>query len=331
MRPYEPLFRNPHTCTILANFWPRKYDWSGFPMEDRLVQTDPDTQVRVQTQHPQVEAIGEVVLVHGLEGGGDSGYIVSMAWHALHAGFVVHRFHMRTCRGTAHLCKTLYHAGLTSDLRVFLESRSSERLVFLVGYSLGANVSLKLAGDLGETDLIHGVCAISTPIDLAASVRNMAKLHNRLYERRFVKRMRKRVFETGRYEWRDLRACRSLYEFDDKITAPSFGFRGADHYYETQSCQNVLDRIRVPTLLIQAKDDTYIPFECYNHPAIAGNPNISLLATEHGGHLGFLNRRGQRFWLDEAAIHFLKSLVGQAQPFPHSRTTAGACGLPRES
>jgi hypothetical protein len=311
MRPYEPLFKNPHTSTILANFWPRKYDWSEFPMQDRLIQTDPDTQVRVQTQHPRTEPLGEIVLVHGLEGGGDAGYIVSMAWHALHAGFITHRFHMRTCGDTAHLCKTLYHAGLTSDLRTFLESLPRTRPVFLVGFSLGANVSMKLAGELGETELIQGVCGISTPLDLAAGVRRLGKLDNRLYERRFLKRMRKRLFATGRYAWKDLKSARTLYEIDDRITAPSFGFRGADHYYETQSCQNFLAQIRVPALLIQAKDDTYIPFECYGHPAIASNPHIRLLATERGGHLGFLNREGQRFWLDEAAIHFLQSVVSR--------------------
>ncbi|HEX4276782.1 MAG TPA: alpha/beta fold hydrolase [Bryobacteraceae bacterium] len=305
MRPFDPLFTNPHVLTILANFWPREYDWSRFPQENRLIQTDPDTQVLVQTQLPNGEPKGEVVLVHGLEGGGDAGYIVSMAWHALNAGFIAHRFHMRTCGGTAHLCKTLYHAGLTSDLRVFVESLSGNYPVFLVGFSLGANVSLKMAGELGETSLIQGVVGISTPLDLAAGVRRLAKLDNRLYERRFLKRMRRRVFATGRFAWKDLKAARTLYDIDDKITAPSFGFEGADHYYATQSCQNVLHQIRVPTLLIQAKDDTYIPFEIFSHPAISSNPFLRLLSTEHGGHLGFLARRGQRFWLDDTAIDFL--------------------------
>src|SRR5215472_10038418 len=121
MRPFQPLFRNPHVLTILGNFWPRKYDFSRYPMESRFVRTDADTEVLVQTQRPAGEPLGEVVLLHGLEGGGDSGYIRSMAWRALETGSVTHRFHMRTCGGTERRCKTLYHAGLTSDLRVFLE------------------------------------------------------------------------------------------------------------------------------------------------------------------------------------------------------------------
>jgi hypothetical protein len=234
-----------------------------------------------------------------------------MAWDVLNAGFVAHRFHMRTCGGTAQMCKTLYHAGLTSDLRVFLEGLESERAglpVFLIGFSLGGNVALKLAGELGATELIQGVCAISTPIDLASGVRRIGRLDNRLYERRFLKRMRQRLLATGRYGQRQLSAARSLYEIDDRITAPSFGFEGAEHYYTTQSSQRYLDRIRVPTLLIQAKDDTFIPFEMFRHPAIESNPCLRLIATEHGGHLGFLARHGPRFWLDETAIEFLTSI-----------------------
>jgi predicted alpha/beta-fold hydrolase len=312
MRAFEPLLTNPHLLTILANFWPRKHDHSRFPIEDRLVRIDEETQVLVQTQRPAVAPVGQVVLLHGLEGSGEAGYIQSMAWDVLHAGFVAHRFNMRTCGGTAHLSRTLYHGGLTSDLRTFLQLLDGERSglpVFPIGFSLGGNLVLKLAGELGDTELIHGVCAISTPIDLAAGVRRVGKRDNRLYERRFLKHMRKRLFATGRYTRAELEAARTIYEIDDKITAPSFGFEGADHYYATQSAQAFLDRIRVPTLLITAKDDTFIPFEMFEHPAIASNPFLRLIATEHGGHLGFLSKRGARFWLDEVAIEFLLDVL----------------------
>ena len=314
MRAFEPLFKNPHILTILANFWPRKYDHSRFPIEDRLVRTDEDTQVLVQTQRPSVAPVGHVVFLHGLEGSGEAGYIQSMAWEVLNAGFIAHRFNMRTCGGTAHLSKTLYHGGLTSDLRTFLELLEGERSglpVFLIGFSLGGNLVLKLAGELGETELIQGVCAVSTPIDLAAGVQRVGKRDNRLYERRFLKHMRERLFATGRYTRAELEAARTIYEIDNKITAPSFGFEGADHYYATQSSQAFLDRIRVPTLLIQAKDDTFIPFEMFDHPAIGSNPFLRLIATEHGGHLGFLSRRGARFWLDEVVVEVLRDAVSE--------------------
>ena len=313
MRPFEPLFRNPHALTILGNFWPRKYDFAQFPLENRLIRTDPDTQVLVQTQYPKSTPAGEVVLLHGLEGSGEAGYIRSMAWDLLQDGFVSHRFYHRTCGNTEHFCKTLYHAGLTSDLLVFLQQRRKEIgpdvPLLLCGFSLGGNVALKLAGELGETDLIHGACAISTPIDLAMGVRRMRKFDNRVYERRFLKHMRKRLVATGRYTARELAGLKSLYDIDDRVTAPSFGFGNADNYYATQSAKNFLSSIRVPTLLIQAKDDTYIPFEMYEDPDIWTNPYLSLIATEHGGHLGYLSRRGARFWVDEIAIDFMKTAV----------------------
>src|SRR5205823_13378160 len=118
--------------------------------------------------------------------------------------------------------------------------------------------------------------------------RRMGKLDNRIYERRFVKAMRNRLFATGRYSRSELKAARSLYEIDDRITAPSFGFENADHYYATQSANAYLNRIRVPTLLIQAQDDTFIPFETFRHPALSSNPFLQLIPPKHGGHPGLL-------------------------------------------
>lgn len=319
MRPFIPLVRNPHLLTILGNFWPRKFDFSRWPVESRLIRTDPASQVLVQTQSPE-NARAEVVFVHGLEGGGDAGYIVSMAHACLSAGFVTHRFHMRTCGGTEHLTRTLYHAGLTSDLRVFLTQHEGPRLpVFLVGFSLGGNVVLKLAGELGDAapDLIAGVCAVSTPIDLGACAHRIGERDNRMYERRFVKRMKNRLIATGRYTEEQFRNARSIYAIDDQITAPSFGFGTADRYYETQSAGRYLDRIRIPALLVQAKDDTFIPFAIFDHPAFRSNPNLTLLATEHGGHLGFLQRHGRRFWVDEVVTGWIeKRLAGAPSSIP---------------
>jgi predicted alpha/beta-fold hydrolase len=307
---FEPIVRNPHLLTILGNFWPRGYDFAPFPEDRRLIRTDPDTQVLVVTQRPVKPAVGHVVLLHGLEGSGDSGYNLSMTWELLNAGFIVHRLHTRTCGGTEHLCKTLYHGGLTSDLRSFLTQLKAEQdglPVFLIGFSLGGNVALKFAGEEGETDLIHAVCAISTPIDLAACSRRIGEPDNALYQMRFLNRMKERLIATGRYTRADLAGCQTMWEIDDRVTAPSFGFEGAAHYYGTQSAQNFLAGIRVPTLLIQAKDDSFIPFGIFSHPSIAANPHITLLATEYGGHLGFISKRAPRFWVDHAALEFIRA------------------------
>lgn len=308
MEHFDPLFRNPHWQTVAGHYWKRP---SGalFPTVRRYYQTEPEVQVLVVSQYPSAAAMGNIVMVHGLEGSGDAGYMQGLSAAALRSGFATHRFNMRTCGGTERLCQTLYHAGLTSDLLAVLRELSNEGRapVFLVGFSLGGNVVLKLAGELGEAaaPLVRGVCAVSTPIDLEASARRIAEPDNRLYERRFVNRMRDRLCATGRYQDRDFAGLDSILGIDERITAPSFGFGNAANYYRTQSALRYLDGLRVPVLLIQAKDDTFIPFDIFHAEAVRSNPRIELLATEHGGHLGFIGRRPQRFWADQAIIGWI--------------------------
>jgi predicted alpha/beta-fold hydrolase len=308
MTPFRPLFRNPHLQTIAGHFWKRPKD-GGPTTERRLYRTEPDVQVLVESQRPAREAAGEIVLLHGLEGSGQSACVRGMAAAALQAGFAVHRFHMRTCGGTERLCSTLYHAGLTGDLLAVLRQfRADGRApAFLVGFSLGGNVALKLAGELGDSalPLLAGVAAVSAPIDLEASARRIGERRNRVYERRFVRRMRARLIATGRYSRADFAGMRSLWDIDDRITAPSFHFGGAANYYKTQSAIRYLAGVRVPVLLIQAKDDTFIPFENFESQAVRSNPRIRLLATENGGHLGFLARGKRRFWAEETVLGWI--------------------------
>lgn len=304
MDEFVPLFRNPHVQTITGHFWPRALDTRRHPVRRRIYRTAPGVQVAVDEQQPETRR-GDVILVHGLEGSGEAGYMRGMAQTALRAGFAAHRFHMRTCGGTEAFSNTLYHSGLTADLLAVI--RELGRPVFLVGFSLGGNVVLKLAGELGAEapGLVRGVCAVSTPIDLAACARRLGERQNRMYELRFLRRMRARLIATGRYRAADFAGLDSIIAFDHRITAPAFGFRDAWHYYETQSAKGFLEGIRVPALLIQARDDTLIPFQVFQHPALRANRSLRLLATSHGGHLGFLARGANRFWLDATIIEWI--------------------------
>src|SRR5215831_2157405 len=139
LRPFRPIVPNHHLLTIAGNFWPRRLDTKRYPVEAKLYRTEADVQVLVQSQRPRGEALGEIILTHGLEGSGESGYMRSLSQAGLEAGFAMHRFHMRTCGGTERLCQTLYHAGLTSDLLSVARQlhQQGRTPVYLAGFSLG--------------------------------------------------------------------------------------------------------------------------------------------------------------------------------------------------
>ncbi len=277
---------------------------------------DGNTAVVAFEHQPRGVATGQIIILHGLEGSSEAGYIASLSQAALIRGFGVHRLNMRTCGGTEELCETMYHSGLTGDTRFVLEELQRRDLgpLFLAGFSLGGNVVLKLAGELGNNPLIAAAASISTPIDLAAAVRAIDKPSNVLYVRRFLNRLRNRIRRKSEispdlYTREGLNEVRTIWEFDDRFTAPLFGFGTAANYYATQSATNYLSAIRTPTLLIAAKDDPLVPFEAYRNPAFKSNPALHLIATEYGGHLGFLSRNKPRFWVDGVLLDFFEQQI----------------------
>lgn len=303
--PYHPLFAQPDAATIVGRYWPVRLD----PGEPRLFSTESGVQV-LGRGHWRNARAPVAVLVHGLEGAADSTYMRWMAHAALDAGFDVLRLNVRNCGGTEHLAPTLYHSGLTADLRAVVAQLAPRRL-FLIGFSMGGNQAMKLAGEWGPNPQSHvaAVCAISAPIDLAACARRLAEPRNRLYERRFLRQLRARLRRKARLfpdriSLAPLADVRSIIDFDDRITAPAFGFRDAWDYYEQSSALRHLDSVRVPSLLIQARDDPFIPFESFRLPA---NPALHLLAPEHGGHVSFLSRTPPRFWAARQAIRFFEA------------------------
>jgi predicted alpha/beta-fold hydrolase len=280
-----------------------------FPLIRRIYRTAPDVEVAVDEQTPANGAppVARVMMIHGLEGSSASGYLQSLSHELLNAGYATHRFNMRSCGGSEDLSSTNYHAGQTSDALAVLRHIRSEWQgpLFLAGFSLGGNVSLKLAGELGNDaiGLLDGVCSISTPIDLTACSDALEHRRNFIYENRFLVHLKARILRRHQkypdlYDIRPLEGVRTIRQFDDVYTAKLFGFGTAANYFATQSSNQFLENIRIPTLLIQAKDDPLIPFRVYDHPAIRGNPNLHLIATDHGGHVGFIAQSQPRFWVD---------------------------------
>ena len=300
---------------MAGNFWSRPDVDRRWPVEAVVYQTEPQVSVLVHSQRPQGDVRGEIIMVHGLEGSSAAGYARSMSYAALELGYATHRFNMRSCGGTEHLALSNYHSGQTSDLLHVLKERrqKSDLPIYLVGFSLGGNVVLKLTGELGDQarDLVTAVCAVSTPIDLKACAKALGKRENVIYEQRFLSRLRGRIRLRHKqapqtYSLEPLKKIRTIYDFDDLYTGPLFGFGNADTYYETQSANQFLGKIRIPALVVQAKDDPLIPFSVYDHPAFRENPCLTLVAVEHGGHLGFIARHQPRFWLDGVVTDWLK-------------------------
>ena len=323
MTPFQPFFRNAHLATIAGNYWRRNLDPKRFPVTARLFETEPGVRVLVHSQLPGVEPKAHAIIVHGLEGSSAAGYACSLAQALLEDGYAAHRFNMRSCGGTErHSGRALYHSGQTGDLReVIREIRAADGKPFIIiGFSLGGNVVLKLAGELGARAVDEGiaaVCAVSTPIDLAACVRELHRPANCLYANRFLKRLKGRIrakerLTPGLFPVRRLSEVRTVWDFDDVFTAPAFGFGTAENYYATQSSAQFLERIRIPALLIQAKDDPLIPFSVFDLPAFRANPNLRLIATEHGGHIGFISRHLPRFWVDGVIVEWMAGVWEQA-------------------
>jgi predicted alpha/beta-fold hydrolase len=254
--------------------------------------------------------------VHGLEGSSLSQYVIGTASKAWAAGMSVVRMNMRTCGGTEQLTQTLYHSGLSSDvgavLRGIVEQKNIRR-VGLVGYSMGGNLVLKLAGDLGANAPaeLKAVAAVSPAADLAASADAMHDWSNRVYEWKFLlslmRRFKRRIAAHPAL-YKKARWPASIREFDDIITAPYCGFSGADDYYHRAAAARVLEKIAVPTLVVHAADDPFIRLLPETREKMQANPHITFLETAHGGHCAFLAQPNgyDGRWAERQIVHFFR-------------------------
>ncbi|HSB12268.1 MAG TPA: alpha/beta fold hydrolase, partial [Blastocatellia bacterium] len=307
-----------------GHFIPRRFRMVDRRPEPRVFDTAPG--VRVLTHCSWQEdrlSKATLILVHGMEGSSESRYMLGTAEKALAAGFSVVRVNYRNCGGTEHLTPTLYHAGLTDDLRQIIHDlieRDGLREIYLIGFSLGGNMVLKLAGEYGASipSEIRGVVGISASIDLAACADAIELRRNIVYSTRFVLSLRGRLRRKAelfpdRYDPSLLRGVWTIRQFDDAYVAPHCGFRDSADYYERASALRVIDRVRVPTLIIHAKDDPFIPFSQIEQPEVASNPNISVLAPDQGGHVGFISANGEgesRFWAESTVVRFVELISG---------------------
>jgi predicted alpha/beta-fold hydrolase len=320
------VWRSGHAQTIIGYLTPRRSRLRRLHADDetRLFQVEADVQMLAhcrwqesRTEHPTL------VLLHGLEGSSESVYMLGTADKAFQNGFNTVRVNMRNCGGTEHLTPTLYHSGLSSDMLAItreLIAQDCLQHIYLCGFSMGGNIVLKFAGEMGaDTPAeLQAVCAVSPSLDLRACALAIEHPSNRIYQRRFVRSLHRRLRQKAalfpnRYDTGDLARVRTVREFDEAYTAPHAGFRDADDYYAQSSALPLLANTRRPVLIVHAQDDPFVPFESFKHPNVSDNPNVVLLAPSGGGHVGFVAARDphnpeDRFWAENRVVEFCRAI-----------------------
>lgn len=307
--------------TLAATFWPRPR--LAAPAADRLFTVEPGTRLLGRCHwQPQPKSRATLVLVHGLEGSSESPYMLGTAGRALAAGMNVIRMNQRNCGGTEELTPTLYNSGLSGDYAAIVRELAEEGFpeIFVAGYSMGGNLVLKMAGEMGAAApvALRGIVAVCPSLDLAACVAAIESPRNRLYHWHFVRALKQRMRRKAglfpeiysRDGLRQLDRIRSIREFDDAITAPHSGYRDAADYYFRASALRVADRIATPTLVIAAKDDPMVPIASVAQPPVTQNPSITLVMPDYGGHCGFVSRfRQERFWAEARVAEWCAALA----------------------
>ena len=261
-----------------------------------------------------------VVLIHGLTGCSTGTYMLVSARHLLRLGYPVLRLNLRGAGPTRGLCRQQYHAGRSEDLRAALAALPAAltgRGVFAVGYSLGANMLLNYLGEQGADGPVRAAGAISAPIDLAAASRRIRAPRNRAYHGWLLRRMQEEALGGDGFsaaEREAIRAARSVYEFDQRLVGPSNGFAGADDYYARCSGLRFLPAIAVPTLVIHALDDPWIPGATYRQFDWNSTPGLVPLLPGRGGHVGFHGAGTRLPWHDRCLEIFFAEMTGERGP-----------------
>jgi predicted alpha/beta-fold hydrolase len=314
---YRPRFTGGHLQTLYAWARQRRFPTLSPPVA-RYFNVARDARVLAHC-HWQSNSSQQptILLLHGLEGSSLAHYMCGMSDKAWALGWNVVRLNQRNCCNTEHLSRGLYHSGLTHDalfvVRELVE-RDGIQAIALAGYSLGGNIALKLAGELGAAapQALKAVCAVSPTMDLARCVDALERRANVVYQWNFVRNLKARMRRKaaafpGLFPLNPLRRIRTVRRFDDVYTAPHHGFRDSADYYYRASALRVIDRIQVPTLIVAAGDDPFVPAAPFTHPLVTGNRWITVTLTRHGGHCAFIERAADGYdgyWAEREILRF---------------------------
>ncbi len=305
--------------TLIPRWWIRPPFPPKMPSEDRIFQISPDTGLlaKCHWQHTP-EDQPTILMIHGLEGCTESHYMRGLARKMWESGWNCVRLNQRNCGGSEHLTPTLYHNGLSQDLAFIIKELAEKdncHSIWLVGYSMGGNLSLKVAGESQSIlPALTGVVVVCPNIHPAACVMALQHPSNWIYHQYFLRSLKSKLRRKAQlfpntWDLTHLHGIRTMWEFDNVYTAPDGGFRDAPDYYEQSAARNVLEHISCPTLIITAQDDPFVPFSIFGEQTLTKNSAIQLLAPRNGGHCGFLQQpqpHEDRFWAENRVVEFIR-------------------------
>lgn len=253
-----------------------------------------------------------VIISHGLEGNTERAYIKGMARIFFQNGYDALAWNYRACSGELNKTLRFYHSGATDDMDTVIKHaiQLGYQEIFLVGFSLGGNITLKYAGEKSSLiyPQIRKAVAFSVPMNLHTSCEKISQPSNFIYSKRFLKSLKHKVtWKASVMKELDVTGMdqiKTLKEFDDRFTAPLHGFRDALHYYRECSSLYFLEGIRLPTLVVNALNDPFLSADCF--PKEIQNPSVKLTYTDRGGHVGFatFNKNGL-YWSEQRALQFI--------------------------
>ena len=317
--------------------WAKRRALTALPAaEPRYFDVAADTRVLARCNwQPNRTSAPTLLALHGLEGSSEAHYMRGLADKAFAAGFNVVRLNQRNCGGTEHLSRGLYHSGLTADPLFVLKelgARDGLSCFVVAGYSLGGNITMKLAGELGASTMpeVKAFAAVSPVIELEDCMQAIERRENRIYEWNFCRNLqgrmrRKSKHFPGLFNLDGLWKIWSIRTFDDRYTAPHHGFNGANDYYHRASAMRIIDKVARPALILSAADDPFVPLQIFEAPAVKNNPHITTVITPTGGHCAFVEppNNYDGYFAEQLVVDFLSEQLrndGQlGNPRPYYR------------
>lgn len=303
-------FRNGHVHTIYPTLF-RKVDNVAYQLQ-RLETPDQDF---LDLDWSIIGSDSVAIISHGLEGNSHRAYVKGIVRAMNQEGIDALAWNYRGCSGEPNRRLRLYHNGAIDDLHtVIAHAASSYKNIFLIGFSMGGNMTLLYLGKQAQTipGAVKGSISFSVPCDLTASSVALERRANTLYMKRFLKLLHekvkaKQVQFPQHIDDLHYHQLKTFRDFDGRYTAPIHGFKSAEDYWEKCSCRPWLKQIKVPSLIINSLDDPFLAGGCYPVEECAGNPNTTLEITRDGGHVGFVAlNRGGRYWSEERAVKFIR-------------------------